>query len=376
MSGLPHVKPSRSERGWNFGPGPALLPEPVLEQAREALWCFEDSGMGIAEISHRSDRFLKLIERTESGLRALMGIPDTHEVLFLPGGATPHFTLIPLNLALGRKMHRAAYALTGHWSRQALREAATVIDPVVAADLGEASPDGVRAIPEPARWSVDPTLAYLYYTDNESIDGIEFQTPPAFPVPLVADMTANFCSRPVAVGDFALLYAGVQKNLGITGMGVVIVRKDLLTREIPGWPPILCYGQWAAQHSLYNTPPTLNWYFAHLMVEWMQGEGGLRALATRNARKAAFLYETIDQSGGFYRNPVAPSARSRMNVPFTLPTDTLTQRFLAEAARAGFLQLEGHRSVGGCRASIYNAMPEEGVRALCEFMNEFRRRAG
>jgi phosphoserine aminotransferase len=366
-------------RGLNFGPGPALLPESVLVKAQEALWSFEDTGMGIAEISHRSPRFQELMERLQTGVRTLLKIPDTHEVLFIPAGATPHFDLVPVNLALGAGCRQAAYAITGHWSRLAYHEASRLIEATVATEVGAGygRSSAERQIPDVAHWSVDRRVAYLYYTDNESIDGIEFPGPPEIPsTPLVSDMTANLFSRPVPVERFDLIFAGVQKNLGITGLGIVIVRKTCLHEAIPGWPPIFCYGRWAESRSMYNTPPTLNWYFALLMVEWMEAQGGVGALAVRNARKASLLYATIDQSGGFYRNAVAPACRSRMNVPFTLPTDTLTSRFLEEAARSRLLQLEGHRSTGGCRASIYNAMPESGVRALCEFMNRFMQRAG
>ncbi|MHB1543311.1 MAG: 3-phosphoserine/phosphohydroxythreonine transaminase [Gammaproteobacteria bacterium] len=368
-----------SERGWNFGPGPALLPDSVLTQARDALWCFEDSGMGIAEISHRSKRFLELVERLQIGLRSLLAIPSTHDVLLIPGGATPHFSLIPINLALARGTRHATYAITGHWSRQAHREARTLIDSTVAIDIYTESGtrSNVRMIPELPLWSIDSSTAFLYYTDNESIDGIEFPAPPAITMPpLVSDMTANLFSRPVPIDRFDLIYAGVQKNLGITGLSIVIIRKDHLHKEIPGWPPILCYGSWAESQSMYNTPPTLNWYFALLMVEWMEAQGGLEALAARNDRKSSLLYQTIDQSGGFYQNAVSPTCRSRMNVPFTLTSQSLTEQFLKEASHSGLLQLEGHRTVGGCRASIYNAMPEAGVQNLCEFMNEFRHHAG
>ncbi len=375
-STLPQSLPAtRVQRGWNFGPGPAMLPDTVVKRAQEALWCFEDTGMGIAEISHRSRRFLELALKLETGVRTLLEIPDSHDVLFIPGGATPHFSLIPLNLALARGTRRATYAITGHWSRLAHREARTLIDATIAIDADHDS--DTRAIPELAHWSIDPEAAFLYYTDNESINGVEYPAPPAVRTPpLVSDMTANLFSRPVPIDRFDLIFAGAQKNLGITGLGIVIVRKERLHKAIAGWPSILSYGDWADSRSMHNTPPTLNWYFALLMVEWMEEQGGLPALATRNARKASILYQTIDQSGGFYRNTVSPECRSRMNVPFKLSTPQLTELFLREASQSGLFQLDGHRSVGGCRASIYNAMPEAGIQELCVFMNEFRRHAG
>jgi phosphoserine aminotransferase len=368
----------RQERGWNFGPGPAYLPEEVIREAQDALWHFGRTGMGIAEISHRDPLFLRLLEGLEERIRRLLQLPDSHTILFMAGGAKPHFSLIPLNLSRPHR-RRAAYALTGYWSRLARAEASVLIQAEVAAEIStRGNPEHPTVIPDPAQWALPEAIDYLYYTDNESIDGIEFAAPPVREgVCLVSDMTANLFSRPIPHLDtFDLIFAGAQKNLGITGLAIVILRKEALGGSLEGWPRYLLYQEWMTHHSMVNTPPTFNLYLADLMARWMEKEGGLVALAARNRKKADLLYAAIDQSGGFYRNGISPTCRSRMNVPFRLADEDQTPRFLEMAAGAGLVQLAGHHSVGGCRASIYNAMPETGVRQLSEFMREYQRTAG
>ncbi len=371
---LPGRVPGPGERSWNFGPGPAYLPDEVVREAQEALWRFGETGMGVAEISHRDPLFLELVEGLEARVRRLLALPASHAVLFMAGGARPHFSLVPLNLSKPRR-GRTAYALTGYWSRLARSDAAVLVQTEVAAEIPEGDP---VAIPDPARWNLREPVDYLYYTDNESIDGVEFGSPPVVGgLPLVADMTANLFSRPIPDPDvFDLIFAGAQKNLGITGLAIVMVRKEALAGSLEGWPRYLQYRDWIACRSMVNTPPTFNLYMADLMARWMEKEGGLAVLAARNRKKADLLYAAIDQSGGFYRNRVAPACRSRMNVPFRLADERRTPQFLEAARGAGLVQIAGHHSVGGCRASIYNAMPEAGVRQLCEFMREYQRTAG
>ncbi len=367
------------ERSWNFGPGPAYLPEDVIREAQDALWQFGRTGMGIAEIGHRDPRFLELLEGLEERIRRLLQLPDSHAVLFMAGGARPHFSLVPLNLSWPHRK-RAAYALTGYWSRLARADASVLIQAEAAVEVSrEEIPEHPTLIPDPARWTLMEPVDYLYYTDNESIDGIEFSAPPPVrdDLRLVSDMTANLFSRPIPrLEHFSLIFAGAQKNLGITGLAIVILRKDDLGGSFEGWPRYLLYREWMTNRSMVNTPPTFNLYVADLMARWMEKEGGLAALAVRNRKKADLLYATIDQSAGFYRNGISPAHRSRMNVPFRLADESQTPRFLAAAAGAGLVQLAGHHSVGGCRASIYNAMPEAGVRHLVEFMQEYQRTAG
>jgi phosphoserine aminotransferase len=371
--------PERRERSWNFGPGPAYLPEDVIREAQDALWRFDGTGMGVAEISHRDPRFLGLVEGLEERIRRLLQLPDSHTLLFMAGGARPHFSLVPLNLSWPHRK-RAAYALTGYWSRLARTDASVLIQTEAAVEVPPGgTPEQPTRIPDPAHWACVEPVDYLYYTDNESIDGIEFASPPPVRdgLRLVSDMTANLFSRPIPrLESFSLIFAGAQKNLGITGLAIVILRKADLVGSLEGWPRYLLYREWVAHHSMVNTPPTLNLYLADLMARWMEKEGGLAALAVRNRKKADLLYAAIDQSGGFYRNGISPASRSRMNVPFRLADESQTPRFLAAAADAGLVQLAGHHSVGGCRASIYNAMPEAGVRHLTEFMREYQRTAG
>lgn len=358
------------ERAWNFGAGPAMLPAEVLEDIRAELPDYRGSGQSVLEIGHRTELFHAIAKKTEADLRELMQIPDDYAVLFLHGGATLQYAMVPLNLAAGR---RANYLVTGHWSAKAAQEAQRLCNVQIVAD---AKANGYTRIPAPSDWQLDAQGAYLHYTVNETIGGIEFHTvPEAGSLPLVADMTSMALSRPVDVARHALIYASAQKNLGVAGITVVVVRRELLDKPKPGTPSMLEYRVHAQAGSLQNTPPVFAWYVTGKMLEWIRGQGGVAALAERNRRKAEMLYAEVDRSG-FYVNRVNPADRSRMNVPFGLRDATLEPRFLTEATAAGLLNLTGHRSAGGVRASIYNAMPEQGVHALTDFMREFERRHG
>lgn len=354
---------------YNFGAGPAMLPAPVLERAREELCDWRGTGMSVMEVSHRSPEFVELAARTEADLRAIMGIPADYRVLFLQGGAVAQFALIPMNL-LGDRT-RADYLRTGLWSAKAIKEASAYCKVNVACCSEES---GYTTIPDPAVWRLDPKAGYVYYCANESINGVEFpEVPQTAAVPLVADMTSNILSRPVDVSRFGLIFASAQKNVGPAGLTLVIVREDLLGHARTGTPSVFDYGKQAASDSMYNTPPTFAWYVAGLVFEWIEAQGGVEGLAERNGRKADRLYRAIDASD-FYRNEVDARFRSCMNVPFRLADSALDKRFLTEAEAAGLVALKGHRSVGGMRASIYNAMPEAGVEALVEYMADFERR--
>ncbi len=358
-------------RIFNFAAGPATLPLEVLEQARAELTDWHGSGMSVMEISHRSRAFLAVAEEADSLLRELMAIPANYRVLFMQGGATGQFAAIPMNLAGADAT--LDYINTGAWSRKAIGEARRFARVHVAADEAASS---YCTVPEQSSLRLTPDAAYVHYTPNETIGGVEFPYIPATgSVPLVADMSSTILSRPVEVSRFGVIYAGAQKNIGPAGICVVIVREDLLGRARPGTPSVWDFKAMADEHSLLNTPPTFGWYIAGLVFKWLKARGGLRAIAEANRLKAATLYRAIDESG-FYRNPVALNARSWMNVPFTLADPKLDSTFLAQAAAAGLANLEGHRSVGGMRASLYNAMPLEGVQALTAFMADFQRRHG
>jgi phosphoserine aminotransferase len=357
---------------FNFAAGPATLPLPVLEQVRDELPDWRHSGMSVMEISHRGKPFIAVAEDAEARLRALLGIPANYKVLFLQGGASGQFAAIPLNLASADAT--VDYVNTGNWSKKAISEAKAYCAKVhVVADSGA---DGYNSVPPEAQWQRSAQAAYLHYTPNETIGGVAFPfIPDAGDVPLVADFSSSILSVPLDVSKFAVIYAGAQKNIGPAGLTLVIVRDDLLGKPRSITPSVFNWTQMAAEGSMSNTPPTFAWYIAGLVFQWIQNTGGLATMAERNRRKAAALYAAIDASG-FYRNPVAPNCRSLMNVPFTLARPDLDKSFLNEAAAAGLVNLEGHRSVGGMRASIYNAMPEEGVTALVQFMQEFERRHG
>jgi len=355
-------------RVYNFSAGPAALPLAVLERAREEMTDFAGTGMSVMELSHRGKPFREVAERSEAALRRLLAVPDGYQVLFLQGGATLQFAMAPLNLATPEAS--ADYVVTGSWGRKAVAEARRFCNVNVAADE-EAS--AYTRVPPPSDWRVRDDAAYLHYTPNETIGGVEFHwIPDAGAVPLVADMSSNILSRPLDVGRFGLIYAGAQKNIGPAGLTLVIVRDDLLETARDGVPSMLRYAVHAAAGSMSNTPPTFAWYMAWLVFDWLLEQGGLEAVGEANARKAETLYRAIDDSG-FYANPVEPGSRSRMNVPFTLADPGLDAAFLAEAEAAGLTNLKGHRSVGGMRASLYNAMPQAGVDALVDFMGEFER---
>jgi len=358
-------------RVYNFSAGPSMLPEAVLQRARDELLDWGATGMSIMEMSHRGKDFVAIAEKSEADLRELLGIPPNYKVLFLQGGATGQFAAVPMNLLRGKS--KACYVNTGLWSEKAISEAERYGSVSVAASSKE---NGFTSIPPRSGWRIDPDAAYLHYTSNETIGGVEFQDiPDSAGLPLVCDMSSNILSRPLDVSRFGLIYAGAQKNMGPAGIAVVIVREDLIGQALPDTPSILDYKKQADNGSMLNTPPTYNWYLLGLVLEWLKGQGGLAAVEARNVRKADKLYAAIDASP-FYSNPIEPACRSRMNVPFRLAKADLEKTFLADARAAGLVNLEGHRSVGGFRASIYNAMPEEGVDALIEFMREFERKHG
>ncbi|MFZ5661448.1 MAG: 3-phosphoserine/phosphohydroxythreonine transaminase [Pseudomonadota bacterium] len=359
-------------RAFNFSAGPATLPEPVLRQAQAEMLEWRDARASLVELSHRGAEFIEVAQQAEADLRRLLSIPTDYAVLFLQGGATAQQALIPLNFAAPGQA--ADYVLSGHWGKTAVKQARPYVDVRIAAS-SEAG--GFRDIPPREAWTLTPGAAYVHITANETIHGVEFRgAPEVGEVPLVADFSSSIASEPIDVSRYGVIYAGAQKNLGPVGITVVIVRRDLLERAGQPRADIFDYRSHARSESMLNTPPTWNWYVLGLTVKWMLDEGGVEEFARRNARKAAMLYEVIDGSGGFYRNEVAPHARSRMNVPFFLREEALDNLFLAESKAAGLLALKGHRALGGMRASIYNAMPEEGVRALAEFMRDFQRRHG
>jgi phosphoserine aminotransferase len=356
-------------RVFNFSPGPAMLPQPVLEQAREELLEWGGSGMSVMEMSHRGKAFEGIAQQAEADLRELLDIPDDYQVLFLQGGASSQFAMVPMNLLRGTK--RADYVNTGLWSKKAIAEAKRYGQVNIAASSEAAS---YTTIPVQSEWRLDPEASYLHYTPNETINGVEFHwVPETGGVPLAVDMSSTLLSRPLDVKRFGLIYAGAQKNIGPAGLTVVIVRKDLVGEILPGTPSMFDYKIHVENQSMYNTPPTYAWYIAGLVFTWLKRNGGLVAMGERNRRKAEKLYRAIDASG-LYHNPIDPSCRSWMNVPFTLARPELDGLFLEQAKQAGLTELKGHRSVGGMRASIYNAMPEAGVDALIAFMQEFERR--
>ncbi len=358
-------------RVYNFSAGPAALPEEVLEQARDELLDWHGAGMSVMEMSHRGKEFMSIAEQAEADLRELMNIPDEYRVLFLQGGASSQFAMVPMNLLRGRG--KANYINTGAWSKKAIAEARRYAEVNVAAS-SEAT--NFTTIPPMSEWQLDPEAAYVHYTPNETIGGVEFHwVPETGEVPLVADMSSTILSRPIDVRRFGVIYAGAQKNIGPAGLTLVIVREDLIGETLPGTPTMFDYKVHADAGSMYNTPPTYSWYLAGLVFQWLKRRGGLEKMAEINRRKAEKLYAAIDASE-FYSNPVDPDCRSWMNVPFTLADPELDPLFLSEAKEAGLVTLKGHRSVGGMRASIYNAMPEEGVDALIAFMADFENRHG
>jgi phosphoserine aminotransferase len=363
----------RTARIHNFGAGPAVLPEVVLEQVQAELLSYAGGGMSVMELSHRSAAFEGIIQRAEADLRALLGLGGDYVVLFLQGGATLQFTAVPMNLRPAGTS--ADYVLTGHWSKAALKEAEKLGSVRIAASTEDSRFDHV---PAPSEVEGDSKAAYLHFTSNNTIYGTEWFTEPRPPdgVPLVCDASSDALSRPLDVSKYGLIYAGAQKNLGPAGVTLVIVRRDLLERAPQGLPAMLDYRLLAEHKSLYNTPPCFAIYVVGLVLHWLRGLGGLGEIERRNAAKAESLYRAIDQSGGFYRGHARPESRSRMNVTFRLPSEELESAFAKEATAAGLDGLKGHRSVGGLRASLYNALPPAAVEALVQFMAEFRRRKG
>ncbi|HLF12832.1 MAG TPA: 3-phosphoserine/phosphohydroxythreonine transaminase, partial [Gammaproteobacteria bacterium] len=346
--------------------GPAMLPEAVLRRAQAELLDWNHSGMSVMEVSHRGTDFIEFAARSEQDLRDLLAVPANYRVLFLQGGATLQFAAVPLNIAPPNAV--ADYVITGNWGQKAAAEAQRYVRVNIAAD-GAAG--NFTTIPDPATWKVSKGAVYLHYTPNETIYGVEFHTiPKVSDAPLVVDMSSTLLSRPIDVSRFGIIYAGAQKNIGPAGLAVVIVREDLLGRARRETPGVIDYKTMADSDSMWNTPSTLSWYFAGLVFQWLKEQGGLAAMGERNWRKAGKLYAAIDASD-FYANPVAQSCRSWMNVPFTLADPALDKTFLEEAKAAGLTNLKGHRSVGGMRASLYNAMPETGVDALIRFMADF-----
>jgi phosphoserine aminotransferase len=358
-------------RIYNFSAGPAMLPEAVLRQAQEEMLDWHGSGMCVAEMSHRGKEFMAIAAQAEADLRALLAIPGNYKVLFLQGGASSQFAMVPMNLLRGAE--GADYLNTGSWSKKAIAEARRYGTVNVAATTEDGR---FTRVPAQSELKLSADAAYVHYTPNETIEGVEFAyLPETDGRPLVADMSSTLLSRPIEVGRYGLIYAGAQKNIGPAGLTLVIVREDLIGQPLAGTPTMFDYKIHADNDSMYNTPPTYAWYLAGLVFQWLKDLGGLEVMAVINERKAETLYGAIDASG-FYRNPVERESRSWMNVPFTLADPGLDETFLKEAKAAGLTTLKGHRSVGGMRASIYNAMPEAGVQALVDFMREFERTRG
>jgi phosphoserine aminotransferase len=358
-------------RVFNFSAGPAMLPDEVLKQAASEMTDWRGSGMSVMEMSHRGKEFVSIAEKAEADLREIMKIPVNYKVLFLQGGATSQFAMVPMNLLKGKKT--ADYINTGQWSKKAISEAKRYCNVNVVA-TSEAY--NFTTIPPQAEWKLNPDAAYVHYTPNETIGGVEFHDiPEVGKVPLIADMSSTILSRPIDVSKFGLIYAGAQKNIGPAGLTIVIIREDLISEADPGTPLMFSYKTHADNGSMYNTPPTYAWYIAGLVFEWIKKKGGLKAMAEINRRKADKLYAAIDKSD-FYKNPVDKKYRSWMNVTFILKNSELDKNFIEETKKAGLVALKGHRSVGGMRASIYNAMPEEGVDALILFMEEFKKKNG
>ncbi|MDR3202519.1 MAG: 3-phosphoserine/phosphohydroxythreonine transaminase [Bifidobacteriaceae bacterium] len=356
-------------RVYNFSAGPAMLPLPVLERARAELTDWGGSGMSVMEVSHRGKPFVACADHANQALRQLLAIPDGYQVLFLQGGASAQFAAVPMNLTAPGQ--RAAYLKTGQWSNKAVAAArAQDVAVQIAADQLESN---YTSVPADGSYQIADDAVYFHYTPNETIGGVEFDhIPSTGGVPLVADASSTILSRPLDVSRFGVVYAGAQKNMGPAGLTVVIVRDNLLGRARPTTPAVLDYAAMAKADSMLNTPPTFGVYLLGLILDWVTEAGGLAAMGQRNLAKATALYSAIDASD-FYANPVAPNARSWVNVPFTLADPALDAAFLDQAGAAGLTNLKGHRSVGGMRASIYNAMPLEGVQALIDFMSEFER---
>jgi len=351
---------------YNFCAGPAMLPVAVMEKAQQEFVNWQQHGISIMEFSHRDKHFVNVAKAAESNLRLLMNIPDNYRVLFCHGGGRGQFAAIPLNL-IGLT-GKADYLVTGSWSKSAVTEAKKYGEINVVAT--PATLDGLNGVADPADWQLSDDAAYFHYCPNETVDGIEMSEEPEVNVPLVADLSSTILSREIDVSKYGLIYAGAQKNIGPSGLSIVIVREDLLGHSLPVTPSIFDYKLLSDNDSMFNTPPTFAWYLAGEVFKWLLEQGGVKAMEQRNIEKAALLYSAIDSSA-FYSNKVSPQYRSRMNVTFLLNDSSLDKEFLAQAEAAGLMALKGHRSVGGMRASIYNAMPIEGVQALVDFMAKF-----
>ena len=356
---------------YNFSSGPATLPHAVLAEAQSELLDWHGSGMSVMVMSHRGKAFMEIIHEVEHDLRVLLAVPEGYRVLFLQGGASLQFAMVPLNLLRDKKS--ADYVDTGHWSRLAIKEAKRYGKVKVVASSENTHYDRV---PEQAGWKLDPNAAYLHYTSNETIGGLQFPFVPESTVPLVCDMSSEFLSQEVDISKFGLIYAGAQKNIGPSGLTVVIVREDLLDLALPDTPTLLNYRVHADADSMYNTPATWPSYIAGMVLKWIREQGGVKGMAARNLEKSGLLYHAIDASAGFYRSPIEVTFRSKMNVTFHLRDASLNDTFVSEANKNGLVNLKGHRSAGGMRASIYNAMPIEGVKALVHFMQDFARQHG
>jgi phosphoserine aminotransferase len=359
------------ERLYNFSAGPAVLPRDVLVQAGDELVNWQGCGMSVMEMSHRGKEYMGIQAQAEADLRELMNIPANYKVLFLQGGASSQFAMVPMNLLRGKTS--ADYLNTGEWSKKAIKEAKKFAQVNVVASSEDRN---FSYAPTQDVWRLDAGAAYVHYTPNETIGGVEiFWTPETGDVPLVADMSSCILSRVIDVSKYGVIYAGAQKNIGPAGVTVVIVREDLLGQTLPGTPTMFDYKIHADNESMYNTPPTYGIYIAGLVFKWLKAKGGIAVMEQQNIAKAALLYDYLDATD-FYSSPVARENRSRMNVPFTLKDAALDDDFLKGAKARGLVQLKGHRSVGGMRASIYNAMPVEGVQALVEYMKEFEKARG
>lgn len=354
---------------YNFSAGPAVLPKEVLQQARDEMLDWHGSGMSVMEMSHRGKEFMSIIETLENDLRDLAGIPSNYNILFLQGGASSQFAMVPMNLLRSKK--KADYILTGQWSKKAIQEAKRYCTVNIAASSESAH---YTYAPTQNQWQIDKDSAYIHYTSNETIGGVEFNWTPTFPedpeVPLVADMSSNILSRPIDITRYGLIYAGAQKNLGPAGLTLVIIREDLAGNSLPETPTLFDYQVHIDNRSMYNTPPTYAIYMTGLVIKWLKKQGSLAAIEQNNIRKAKLLYDLLD-TDDFYHCPVAKQDRSRMNIPFILKDPALNDTFLKKADANGLVQLKGHRSVGGMRASLYNAMPIEGVIQLVDYMKYF-----
>lgn len=355
----------------NFSAGPAMLPPEVLRQAADEMSDWHGTGQSVMEMSHRGKHYMAIHATAERDLRGLLAVPDDYAVLFLQGGASLQFSVLPMNL-IGRRAGAADYVTTGDWSKKALREARRYGQ---AREAASSEGTGFDRIPPPGEWLLNPDSGYVHICSNETIGGVEFNwIPDTKDVPLIADMSSNILSRPLDIRRFGAVYAGAQKNIGPAGLVIVIIRRDLLGHALPGTPPILDYASLAEHDSMINTPPTYSVYIAGLVFQWLLDQGGVAAMESRNIAKAKLLYDCIDASS-LYRNRIARADRSRMNVPFQLADPGLDERFLAGAEALGMVQLKGHRTAGGMRASIYNAMPIESVQTLVDYMREFERKA-